>query len=402
MKTVKKIKIVVSKKNKETFDFWLRRCKTLYNVCLDEKKFFYQATGESLNKYEQKKELVDLKKYDKSWKDIPNKSLQEIVFRVDKSFQNFFRGRGYPKYKNNDNFNSITFMKQDVRIKNNLAHLPKIKEGIKGFEKFPEDYSSVQLLKENENYYLIFTYEDNKLIENKILNKDVVGCDLGLKTLMTDSNGLEIKRFSISLVKKYENRIKELNKSLATKKRGSKRRKKVKRQLKKTYQKLSNSRKDYLHKESTKYIKNTQEDIVAIGDLEVKKLMKSDNTKQQNNFSRTYSNAGIRIFVDMLNYKSLKYGKHFYKVNEEYTSKTCSCCSKVNKDLKVSDRNFNCDSCNLSIPRDVNGAINIMKVYLGTFNPIGVKLKTKKSDENQTEQIARFEQSDNDSSIPKE
>ena len=82
------------------------------------------------------------------------------------------------------------------------------------------------------------------------------------------------------------------------KKRDSKRRKTVKRQLKKTYQKLSNSRKDYLHKESTKYIKNTQEDIVAIGDLEVKKLMKSDNTKQQNNFSRTYSNAGIRIFVD--------------------------------------------------------------------------------------------------------
>jgi putative transposase len=368
----KKIKINPTKYEKETFDFWIRRCKYLYNVALTERIYYYQATGKSLNVYEQKKELVSIKEMDSSWKDIPNKALQEVIFRLDKAYKSFFKSGGFPKYKNNDTFNSIEFVKTDVRIKNNLVYLPKLKKGIKGYEEFPLKYNTVRLLKENNNYFLCF-YCENEIITKEI-NNGVVGCDLGLKTLMTDSKGNEIKRFSTKLTKKYANRIADLNKSLATKKRGSNRRKKVKKQLNKTHNRLKNSRNDYLHKVSTKYIKNTDEDTIVIGDLTVNNLIKKSKTVKQTNINRSYNTSSIKIFVSFMLYKGIREGKIVKIVGEEYTSKTCSCCNKVKHELKVKDRVFNCIDCGLTISRDINGAINIRKIYLDTFRPIGIDL----------------------------
>lgn len=378
MKKAKKIKLIINKTNFNTFEFWLRRCKTLYNVCIDQYIYHYQGTGKTLNKYVQKKELTLLKKEDPSWNDIPNKSLQEIVFRVATSFKNFFNGFGFPKHKTNDNFTSIFFAKTDVRIKNGLVYLPKIKNGIKGVEEFPNDFTGVKLKKENDDYFLVFVYNTTpNLLEE--YNNDVVGCDLGLKSLMVDSNGYEVKRFSTKLIKKYEARIAELNKSLSSKKLTSKRRKKVKKQLNKTHLRLKNTRYDYVQKESTKYIKQVKEDTIVVGKFEVKKLMESDNTKKQKNFSRSYSNAAISIFTFLLEYKAKQCGKTFEKVNESYTSKTCSCCLHVKHNLTVKDRVFNCDWCGVSLPRDENGSINIKRVYNGTFKPIGIKLKDEKN-----------------------
>ena len=229
MNTVKKIKLIINKTNKETFDFWLRKCRILYNVCLDERKFYYQATGKNLNMYDQKKELVDIKDLDKTWCDVPNKALQEIVFRVNKSFQRFFEGAGYPKYKNDDTFKSIVLTRGDVKVKNGLAYLPKIKNGIRGVEEFPTEFSSVKLVKDNGYYFLNFTCSTNP-ITNLNLNDGIVGIDLGLSSLMTDSNGYVVKRFPIKLIKKYGKRVAELNQSLSTKKKGSRARNKVKKQ----------------------------------------------------------------------------------------------------------------------------------------------------------------------------
>ena len=378
MKLVNKIKIITNKSDREIFDFWLRRCKVLYNVALQEKIWYYKATGKSLSLYEQKKELVDIKQYDESWKDVPNKALQEVIFRLDKTYQSFFRGGGFPKFKNDDNFKSIEFVEKDVRVKNNLVFLPKIKKGFKGTETFPLKYSSVRLVKENNEYYLSFICEYE--IKQKLdVNTNVVGCDLGLKTLLTDSNGHKVKRFSVKLIKNYQKKINALQTSLSTKKNGSIKYKKVKKQLNKTYTKLKRSSIDYLHKESTKYIKQVKEDIIVIGELNVKDLMKSNGDKKQKNFSRSYGSSSITSFINLLKYKAKKHSKIVTIVGEEYTSKTCSCCGTVKYNLKVSDRIYNCTYCELNIDRDINGAINIRKIYLKEFNPIGIDLEKIKA-----------------------
>ena len=225
----KKIKIYPNKTQKETFDFWLRRCLVLYNVALQEKISYYNISGKYLNVYDQKKELTDIKVFDKTWYDIPNKSLQEIIFRVDNSFKSFFkRGfKGFPKYQNH--LNTIEFVKTDVRIKDNLLYLPKIKENIKIKESIPLNYTSIKLTKDNGFYFLVFTLKENKTLQ--IDNEDVMGVDLGLKDLYTTSNGDKGLRFSQKLIKKYQYRIKYLNQSLSKKVKRSKHFKKVKKQI---------------------------------------------------------------------------------------------------------------------------------------------------------------------------
>jgi putative transposase len=348
----KKIKINPSINQKETFDFWFRKCKYLYNTALEEKIEYYKKTGKYLNLYDQKKELVDIKDYDSTWKDVPNKSLSEIIFRVDKSFKSFFRGGGFPKFKSD--LNTVEFVKTDVRIKDKLAFLPKIKSGIKGTEDFPEDYTSVKLTKQNNKFYLIFTI---KSVVNSIpTNKDILGIDLGLKDLYTDSNGNKCLRFSQKLIKKYLGRIKLINKSLITKKKGSIKFKKVKKNLNKAHQRLKNTRNDYLHKKS-KELLECNEYFISLGDINIKSILKGEKTEK--GIIKSFYVNSIGHFKQYVLNKSIRMNRQVILVNEKNTSKTCSCCGNIKYDLKLSDRIYSCLKCVNSIDRDYNSAINM-------------------------------------------
>jgi putative transposase len=378
MRFVKKIKISLNKTQTETINFWLRRCKTLYNGALEHRSEVYRKTGKAITYFEQKKELPLLKLEDKSWGDIPNKSLTETLKRVDTTFKNFFRGGGYPKYKNQDNFKSIYFVKEDVRLKQNKLYLPKIKTPISITENVIEGYTSITLKEEGGKYYLIFNYDNNKLVvkdkeTDLLLNS--VGADLGLKKLLTDSDGFEVKRFSTKLIKRYTDRISELNKSLSKCKKGSKNRKKVKKQLTCTHLRLKNSRLDFQKKEANKYVNyllGENKEVLVIGDIQVSKIVnKSEDKKVKSKryLRRSFSNNSLGQFKLLLGNKAESKGLKVYFVNESYTSKACSCCGEVNDNLKLSDRIFKCNNCGEIIDRDRNGAINIKHVWQGQFNP---------------------------------
>lgn len=366
MKLVKKILINPTKDQKETFDFWFRRTKVIYNIALEHKIEYYKRTGKSMSYYDQKKELVDIKIDDKSWKDVPNKSLTDMLNRLDKSFKSFYkRGfKGFPKFMSENN--SIYFVKTDIKIKNNKLYLPKIKTNIKYTESLPNNYSSCLLTKENNNYFVIFTYDVE--YENRKENKEVLGIDLGLESLYTDSNGNKQKRFSRKLYKKYKKRIDVLNQSLSTKKKGSERRKKVKKQLAKAYKRLSNTNNDYLHKASRKLVK-CKEHNVALGNINVKNIIeKSSGKKSKKGLIKSFYGAGLGKFKNFVEYKTKKLGKFFIFVEENYTSKTCSCCGHINNNLKLSDRVYKCTNCENSIDRDHNSAINMKLLGLSSVD----------------------------------
>jgi putative transposase len=369
MKFVRKILIEPNKSQKEVIDFWIRRCRTLYNIALEERIEYYRLTGKSLNVYEQKKELVDIKEFDASWKDIPNKCLQDVIFRLDTSYKNFFRNKiGFPKFKSEENYKSITFVESDVRIKDGKLYLPKIKTDIKYKEELPSKHGNVTLIKELDKYYLCFIVDIE--VSKTHTNNDILGIDLGLLHLLTDSNGNKENRFSLKLFNNYQKRISDLNKSLSKKKRGSKRRKKVKKQLQKTHNRLKNSRGDFLHKVSNKIITKTKEQTIIVGDIEVSSII--NNKKSRSGLKKSFYNSALTTFKDMLRYKGELNNKKVEFVNERYTSKTCSCCGHVKFNLSLSDRTYNCNNCELSIDRDENSAINIKNVWLGQFKPIGL------------------------------
>jgi putative transposase len=378
MKLTKKILIKPNNNQKNTIDFWLRRCGYLYNVGLEEKIAYYKVKGKYLNPYEQKKELVDIKNYDPTWKSIPNKSLTEVIFRLDKAFQAFFKRKynGFPKFKPINNFNTIYFIREDIKIKNNNLYFPKIKTSIKYNEVLPDKYDSVYLKKENNKYYILFIINVEEIKHNSY-NK-IVGVDLGLNSLLTTDNGKKINRFSLKLYNNYQKRIKLLNKSLSAKKKNSNRFKKVKKQLNKTHTKLAYTRNDFLHKTSTNFIKENINNKIIVGDIKVNSIIensyKSKKIYNKKGFRRNFYNASLNEFKKMLLYKSFKFGCSVEFVDERNTSKTCSCCHYLKHNLKLSNRVFTCDNCGTNIDRDVNAAINIKDVWLGQFKSIDLNL----------------------------
>lgn len=357
---VKKVKLNPSKSQMETFDFWLRKCKYLYNVALEEKLIYYKSTKKYLNVYDQKKELPEIKEFDNSFKDVPNKSLQEIIFRVDNSFKSFFKSGGFPKFKRD--LNSIEFIKTDLRLKEGKFYLPKIKEPIKTTEDIKSGWTSGRLTKSGNNYFIILIY--SKYIEVFKENDDVLGIDLGLMSLYTDSNGNKAKRFSKKLISKYYQRILELNQSLSKKIKGSRKFKKVKKHLNKTYNRLKDSKNDYLHKESLKLVRGSKEGVIALGDIKIQNIV--NNKKSKRGIVKSFYQNSLGIFKQYVVYKSVKFNKEIKLVDERMTSKTCSCCGQVNLNLKLGDRIYNCLNCLNSIDRDQNSAINMK--WLGSSN----------------------------------
>lgn len=363
MKFIKKHRIYPTKNQQEKINFWFRKCNILYNASIEEHIEYYRVKGRYYPMYEQKKELVDIKKHLIEFNDVPNKSLQEIIIRTDKAFKSFFKKyNGFPKYSLN--LTSLFFAKDDIRLKDDFLYLPKIKEAIKYKERILTGWTSARIVRKNNKYYVNFTYDDGNINDLKI-DLTYRSFDLGLMNLFVDNIGNKQMRFDIKLYKRYQRRIKELNQSLARKtNKKSKRRNKVKNNLSKTYERLANSRKDFLHKISTNLIKKTPEYNLIFGDIQVKNIIKSK--KSNRDLRRSFYNSSLSMFKQMIEYKGLKFDKNIFFVNEAWTSKTCNCCGKIHHNLKLKDRIFVC-SCGNCIDRDHNSAINIGNVWLGQF-----------------------------------
>ncbi len=344
MRIAHKIKLNPTKSQIETFNFWIRKCHYLYNVGLEEKLEYYRKTNKYLSPYEQKKELVEIKKYDSSWKDVPNKCLSDIIFRLDKAFQKFFKEKEvrFPKFKNIENFKSINFVKTDIKLLKNKLYFPKIKQYIKLTENITNlNWTSVILKKENNYYFVIFNYENENIINKPNILGDQklkdIGIDLGLSSLLTDSDGYKIKRFSTKLIKKYQKRIGDLNRSLSTKQIRSK-----------------------------NWFK-----VISLGDIVIKSILdkSKDLNKSKRFLRRSFQHNSVGIFKTMLTNKLEQSNFKVYKAKENYTSQTCSCCMRINVNLRLSDRIYNCEFCNLTIDRDENSAINMKAVWQGQFKP---------------------------------
>jgi len=352
----KKIRIYPTGGQQETFEFWMRRCNTLYNVALEEKICYYKVTGKYLSVYDQKKELKGIKAQDPTWKDVPNKPLQDMIFRLDRAYKNFFdKISGFPKFQSETD--TISFVKTDVRVVDGQLLLPKIKNRIKVKEDIPVNYTSVKLHREDGMWFLIFTVKEERTSTPD--NSDILGIDLGLKDLYTTSEGEKGGRLSKKLIKKYHYRTKYLNQSLSKKTKGSRRFKKVKKHLKRAYTRLKNTKNDYLHKQANRLLDCT-EGVIALGNIDVQSIV-TDKRTSKGLIKSFYINS-LGIFKQYVTYKAVRQNKTVIPIDEKNTSRTCSCCGNNKYDLKLGDRVYNCRSCNNSIDRDVNAAVNMKRL----------------------------------------
>ena len=281
---------------------------------------------------------------------------KEIDFKEFKK-QLFNKNRksklGFPNFKKKSNRQSYRLPNQKFKIIGNKIKLEKI--GKVKFVKdrnFPEVFKfiSVTISKNPSGQYFVSVLVEQEINHKPKTNREV-GIDLGVKTFLTQSDGIEIsnpKYFS-----KNQAKLKKLQQHFSRKQKGSKRRDKCRLKIAKLHQKIVNQRDWFLHNYSTYLIENY--DRVFIEDLNVKGMIKNHK------LSKHISDASWSKFFQMLQYKANWYGKEVIKVNRYYaSSKTCGCGVK-NENLKLSDRVWTCNSCGTENSRDHLASQNILK-----------------------------------------
>ena len=302
---------------------------------------------------------------ERQWlKEVSSVPLQQSIRHLDVAYRNFFKSRtgkhkgkkfGLPKFKKKINNQSAEFTKTGFSLSGNYVYLAKI-GSIKPIWSInlPSAPSSVTVIKDCANrYFLSFVVEiEPETVEP--INQSV-GIDLGLKTFAVLSNG---EKFDSPDYAKHDRKIRKLQRKLARQEKRANRRNKTRVKIAKLHNKIADTRKDFLHKLSTKVVNENQ--VITLEDLNVSGMVKNKS------LARAISLQGWREFRLLCEAKSEKFGRTFNTVSRwEPTSQVCSCCGyKWGKlDLKV--RNITCLNCDTTHDRDENAAKNIDKVGIG-------------------------------------
>jgi putative transposase len=350
-------------------------CRFVFNKFLHERKEKYLNEKSSLNYYDNARTLTDLKKEeDFDWlKEINSQSLQSAIRNLDSAYKNFFNKKNkFPRFKSKYDKQSFK-IPQNVLINEGKLVIPKFKEGVKInlHRKIEGEILFATITKSTTGkYYVSITCEVNHKPFDKTGSK--VGIDTGIKDLAILSDGKTYE--NIKVLKSKLKKLKYQQRQLSKKQKGSNSRQKQKIKLSLTHEKITNIRKDYLHKISTEIVKN--HDIISVEDLSVKNMMKNHK------LSQSLSDVSLGMFYKMLEYKSKWNDKSFVKIDRFFpSSKTCSNCGWIYQDLNLSIREWTCNSCNEHHDRDLNAAKNILKQGINILSGYGIESDTKQKQE---------------------
>jgi len=218
------------------------------------------------------------------------------------------------------------------------------------------EIKGVIIKKSSTGWYAIFQVE----IEKRPLEKTgkVVGIDLGVKKLVTTSEGVVVEDSRV--FDKVERRIKILQKTLSRRRKGSRNYEKVREKLAKIHEHVKNLMNDYIHKVTSWLVE--QYDEIYVEDLDVKEMVEDSESKV---LRKHILHTNFSKFVSHLSYKASRAGRRVVKVDPRNTSKTCAGCRQVKKDLTLADRVFVCPKCGWVADRDYNASLNMLRAGSG-------------------------------------
>lgn len=346
-----KYKLRPTKEQIALFRQWLGTCRFLYNMGMDIKKDTYRKRQKGISKYDLMKQLTEAKK-ESDWLNNPHSQvLQNVLDRLDRSYINFFEHRAkYPKWAKKSKYKSFTF-KQGVKLHPNTLRFSFPKIGKVRFfkDKYDENMNiqTATIIKEADGWYVSITGNASKQPLPKKENK--IGIDLGLTNFLVTSDGEYFD--APEYLRNAEKDLKKAQRIVSKKKKGSNNRKKAVIILAKKHKKVSEQRKDFLHKLSTKLIRDNQS--ISVENLNIRGMVRNHK------LAKSISDAGWGVFKNMLRYKSEWYGRTYNEVNPKNTSKICSVCGNVNDDMDLSVREWVCSVCRTKHNRDGNAAVNV-------------------------------------------
>ena len=358
-----KYRLYPTKKQIAKLEETLETCRLVYNSALSDRRDYYKETGKSLSRIAQQENIKNYKKDRPFLQEIHSQVLQNVLFRVERAFDNFFRrakekkGKpGYPRFKGKDRYDSFTYPQQGgFQITQQGLKLSKIGTiKMKLHRPIPITIKTCTIKREIDKWYVTFVVEHSEITQD--VPNNPIGIDMGIKAFAVLSNGEIIE--NPKHLQKSEKQLVKQQRQVSRKKKGSANRRKARISLAKQHRRIRNQRSDFHHKLS-RLLANLYNPII-VESLNIKGMVKNHH------LAKSISDAGWGQFFSYLTCKAEEAGSQVEKVAPHYTSINCSNCgNQVPKTL--SDRTHKCPFCNIVLDRDHNAAINILnKSTVGT------------------------------------
>ena len=391
-----RFRIYPSKRQIDMLNSTLNLCRELYNAMLQQRIYAYRS-GRRVNYRSQQDEIPAIKERFPEYRSIHSLVVQDIARRLDKAYDNFFRrvrekrqgkksSAGFPRFKSRDRYNSITYPQSGFRILDNghvwLSRIGEVRMFM--HRSVTGKIKTISIKRDSVGDWFITITSDSGLVDKHDSWEDQgneqphanspgfinpVGIDLGLRALITTSDGMQME--PPHFLMKSERKLKKAQRNLSRKQKGSGKRRKAKTGVAKIHRKIARQRDDFTHKLSRNLVEN--HDLIALEGLNIAGMVKNHH------LAKSIGDASWNRIIQYTTYKAESAGAVVVLVDPMHTSQKCSKCGSIKDDLKLSDRIYHCDTCKHTMDRDLNAAINIrnmglIKVGRGTpeFTPVEI------------------------------
>lgn len=385
-----KYKLIPTPEQDRALESVLWHCRERYNVGLEERKAAWEKCGTSVNFATQSAQLPGIKEVRPEYRDINAQVLQDVLHRLHKTCQAFFRRvkngatPGYPRFQGRNRYNSFTYpqvgehggavLDGGVLSLSKIGRIPiRLHRPLQGTPK------TVTISKEADGWYACISCAEVPTEPLPHTGREI-GIDVGLKVFLVTADGTYVENPRHH--RKAERGLKKAQKCVSRRKKGSKRWWKAVGRCAKKYQKVKRQRCDFHHKTALSLVR--QYDVIYLEDVQIRNLSRRPKVKLDGNgnylhngaahkvgLNKSISDAGWYAFRHILTCKAEWAGKRVEAIPPAFTSQDCSGCGeRMRKSLSV--RTHVCASCGLEMDRDENAALNILES--GRAGPSGANV----------------------------
>ena len=359
-------RIFPTKSQKSKLKDTLELCRWVYNETLALRKNAWENEQKRISYFDSKKMIPIWKKDKPELKSVHSHTLQDVTMRIDLAFQAFFRRLktgekpGYPRFKGKGWYDSITYLQSGFSLNGNILSLSKIGDiKVKLHRPIEGNIKRLTIRRTATQKWFVSILTDNDSYNPLEPSDKSVGIDVGIHMFAALSDGTFIE--NPKFYAKEQRNLAKVQRKHSKAMKGTHGRKKALKVLCRVYERIFNKREDFIQKLSKIFV-----DIygtICFEDLNIKKMVKDPL------YAKGILDAAWNKLVTYTSYKAESAGRKVILVNPYHTSQMCSKCGTlVEKDISV--RTHNCTFCGLSIDRDLNASINILRLGIQSVRKI--------------------------------
>jgi len=350
------MRLKVTRKQDETLTRLLAQLCELYNMALQQRRDVWKSHRKSFSLYDQHHQLTELRGGVEEYRQFPATIQRDSLRRLDLAFKAFFRRvksgekPGFPRFRSRDRYDSFNIFKRHFTLYDKSLRITRLGIfNIKTKCKIKGEPLELRVKRCGSKWRAQVVCEIGPAPE-KVAVHNAIGIDIGLTSLATLSDGTEIA--NPRWTEQIKGKLAVANRDLARKKKDSKNRKKSKERLRRVHQRIAGLRSSYLTGVAKQIV--SEFDLIVHEKLNIKGMA-------QSRYAKSILDAAWNQLIHRLNCEAEKAGKWVVPVDPRNTTKTCSGCGEL-VPKKIWQRQHNCPHCGLSLGRDHNAALNILRL----------------------------------------